>query len=298
MSAVNVKPEDIEESTAKMAKPEGLALSTAGVSIGSTIEVLWEVELEDGDTESVWWAAKVGVDDSSEEPGAARIDYVPQHGFEAETRRVILMADNWLWDAVNKDKLPYRKEGEPSPPSAAELEVKEEAEADGEEEGDDEEELPLGAAVKARFQGGEIYHAGTIMAVHADSEGGATYDVLYEDNVMEQNVPRDVIEVVDLTPAARQALEERENGGEVQANSINEFFEMFVTGLTSGPAFSRLTPEQQAVASEKVRAMRPHFEAELDEFKERRGWGALVTGADIKELLPRVMARVAAAGRA
>ena len=64
MSAVNVKPEDIDESTAKMAKPEGLALSTAGVSIGSTIEVLWEVELEDGDSESVWWAARVGVDES------------------------------------------------------------------------------------------------------------------------------------------------------------------------------------------------------------------------------------------
>ena len=97
----------------------------------------------------------------------------------------------------------------------------------------------------------------------------------------------DVIEVVT------DVVDEEE--GEVAANSSNEFFDLFVSSLTSGPKFASLTAEQQAVASEKVRGMRPHFEAELEELKERRGWGATVTGTDIKEMLPRVMARVARA---
>ena len=97
----------------------------------------------------------------------------------------------------------------------------------------------------------------------------------------------DVIEVVT------DVAEEEE--GEVAANSSNEFFEIFVSSLTSGPAFQNLPADKQAFASEKVRAMRPHFEAELEELKERRGWGATVTGADIKEMMPRVMARARAA---
>ena len=41
--------------------------------------------------------------------------------------------------------------------------------------------------------------------------------------------------------------------------------------------------------------MRPHFEAELTALRDARGWGASVDGDDIKELLPRVMARAKAA---
>ena len=42
-------------------------------------------------------------------------------------------------------------------------------------------------------------------------------------------------------------------------------------------------------------AMRPHFEAELTALRDARGWGAMVTGEDIKELLPRVARRAAQA---
>ena len=69
---------------------------------------------------------------------------------------------------------------------------------------------------------------------------------------------------------------------------------MFVSALTSGALFQKMTPEQQAVASEKVRGLRPHFEAELTTLKEARGIGASVSGDDIRELLPRVMARAKA----
>ena len=55
--------------------------------------------------------------------------------------------------------------------------------------------------------------------------------------------------------------------------------------------FARLSAEQQAFASEKVRAMKPHFDAELAIFREQRGWGAQVGAADIQAIVPKVMAR-------
>lgn len=108
-----------------------------------------------------------------------------------------------------------------------------------------------------------------------------------------QGVPREMIEEVQLDETVADELAE---GGDVSAHSTNEFFDTFVSSLTSGPAFARLTAEQQAIASEKVRKLRPHFEAELTALRERRGWGATVTGADIKEMLPRVMARAQGQG--
>ena len=59
--------------------------------------------------------------------------------------------------------------------------------------------------------------------------------------------------------------------------------------LTSSARFASLPPDKQQQASDKVRAMRPHFEAELNSLRDARGWGAMATGEDIKELLPRVM---------
>ena len=52
-----------------------------------------------------------------------------------------------------------------------------------------------------------------------------------------------------------------------------------------------LDPARQAVASEKVFAMRPAFEAELQALQDERGNAATVTGEDIKAMLPRVIAR-------
>lgn len=55
--------------------------------------------------------------------------------------------------------------------------------------------------------------------------------------------------------------------------------------------FQNLPPDKQRLASERVRTMRPHFEAELGVLRDARGWGAIVTGEDIKELMPKVMLR-------
>jgi hypothetical protein len=88
------------------------------------------------------------------------------------------------------------------------------------------------------------------------------------------------------------------HGAQICAESSSDFFALFVSTLTSSPAFSRLTAEQKAAASDKVQAMRPYFDAELTALRDERGWGALVTGEDIKALLPRVAARQASAARA
>ena len=64
-----------------------------------------------------------------------------------------------------------------------------------------------------------------------------------------------------------------------------------VSALTSGPMFARLSAEQQALASGKVQKMRPFFEQELEALRDERGWGATVTDVDIKQMLPRVIAR-------
>ena len=65
-----------------------------------------------------------------------------------------------------------------------------------------QEELPVGSAVKARFQGGELWRAGTVAEHNADG----TVDVLYEDRTLEQGVPRDLVRGVNLTLTQTQTL--------------------------------------------------------------------------------------------
>uniref|UniRef100_A0A7S2JJ40 Tudor domain-containing protein n=1 Tax=Haptolina brevifila TaxID=156173 RepID=A0A7S2JJ40_9EUKA len=178
------------EPPSQVARPSGQPLDAIGVAIGGTVEVLWDVELDDGSADAVWWAAKVEADASEDEAGAARLVYVADHGFEEETRRVLFLEGSFLWDTGLKERLPYRREGEAGPEldegeeeeNANEDDVKEEEEEE-EEEHNAAAEHSVGSTVKARFQGGERYCAGTIQAAHADG----TYDVLYEDHVLEQN---------------------------------------------------------------------------------------------------------------
>jgi hypothetical protein len=286
----------------KVAKPSGLSLSSANLAVGERVEVLWEVEMSDGSDEKIWWGAVILADaEGGDEPGACRLEYEAQHGFETEQRRVVIIEGSFLWDAALKEQLPYRKEGCEGPvlPEAEEAEAADGPTIeDGEEGGDDDEDededdgpppedsLPKGTAVKARFQGGDRAYAGTIHKARRDG----TYDVLYDaDHVLEEGVPRDVIEVVEMSSSVRAALASA--GSESTIDGSEELFSTFVSALTSGAMFSKLTAEQQAVASEKVRAMRPHFEAELAAFREERGWGATVTAEDIKVILPKIIAR-------
>ena len=238
MASVMDDPESV--STAhKVAKPDGLTLDTVGLKHGDRIEgarhrsflfshiytthfialnsaqrlsgllaVLWEVEMSDGTDESVWWGAVLA--DSSDE--GTMLTYEAQHGFETETRRVLFTEGSFLWDAGLRESLPYRREGEEGPP----LPQADEA-ADGEEVDEEDEEsshspataaapegsLPVGTAVKARYQNGNKYCAGVIHAAHADG----TYDVLYTaDSVLEEGVPVSGSHAQQLSRSSTQQL--------------------------------------------------------------------------------------------
>ena len=84
-------------------------------------------------------------------------------------RRVLFTSASALWDSALSEGLRWRAEGA--------------ACADGGEEGEEgeeeaaaaaDEELPVGGAVKARFQGGELWRAGTV----AEHNEDGTLDVL------------------------------------------------------------------------------------------------------------------------
>ena len=68
----------------------------------------------------------------------------------------------------------------------------------------------MGSAVKARFQGGALWRAGTVAEHNADG----TIDVLYEDRTLEQGVPRDLVRGVNLTQT-QTAGDASEGGGGV-----------------------------------------------------------------------------------
>ena len=152
---------------------------------------------------------------------------------------------------------------------------------DGDDESDDDG-LQLGAAVKARSQGGDAWVAGSIAALNGDG----TVDVLYEhSHTLEQGVPREFVQLVDGVAAS-------EPEGAAVADTIDSFFKMFVSALTSN-IFQKMTPEQQAVASEKGSAptLRPS-----STLKEARGIGASVSGGDTASAPARHGARQGAAG--
>lgn len=85
-----------------------------------------------------------------------------------------------LLDVALKESLKWRLEGGT---------CEDEEEEDDEANDGGEEELPIGSAVKARFQGGDLWCAGS---VNAHNEDG-TLDVLYEDHTLEQGIPRELV---------------------------------------------------------------------------------------------------------
>lgn len=263
--------------------PTGVPLSELSLAAGSRIEVMWEVEMSDDTDEKIWWGATLLEAEAEAEVGEASIRYDGRDGFAEETKRIVFASPTRMWDVALSEGLPWRVQGSTWEPKDDPEEAAEEAEAE-------QEALPVGSAVKARFQGGDTWHAATVAAENDDG----TLDVLYEDRTLEQGIPREFVRAVALSSAVAKALVEAEETPHA-AESIDAFFETFVTSLTSGAMFQRLPPERQQIASEKVRAMRPFFEAELRELMDERGRGAIVTGEDIKTMIPRVAARQAQA---
>lgn len=302
------------------------AFRSTGLSLGSRIQVLWSVQrITDGDAdgdaepepeeEDVWWSCVVEAEVFHGPDGrpAHRVRYDPSDelGFDEETRAVAFLrrADGTpaLLDLHDGEPMPWRLEdGE-----------------DGEEgeEGEEEAELaaacavhppgvlPPGTKVKARFQGGERAYAGEVHAVRygqsgAEGPGGdahsVLYDILYEDRVLEEGVPADLVERATVHAHSPASTSPRAGAGgapacdeEIAATSIEGFFSKFVAALMHGKAFSGLSAARKAAFAECVQRSRPHFEAELHNLASDRGYGTTVTAEDITQfILPRVLPQV------
>lgn len=266
--------------------PDALPLSSLRLAAGSSVEVCWDVEMTDGTDAQVWWKAEIH-EAQTEEAGHLLV-YEADHGFEAEERTVIFTSSTQLTDVELAQSLEWRELGstrELADVDSATLDAEEAAAASSD---DDAGPLQVGVLVKAQLDGSGAFFS----AVVAASNDDGTLDLQCDDQTLVQGVPRERVQPVAVSGEVAAALGREE---EECVEGVDAFFNTFVQALTSGAMFAKLSPEQQAVASAKVRGLRPHFEAELEAFRSDRGLGAVVTGEDIQAMLPRVMARSAAA---
>jgi hypothetical protein len=272
---------DNEPTDAKVARTDatdtklhGVSLDVLGLRDGDRIEVSWNVgeEGEESD-EHVWWPATV----RGGEGPAYVLQYEQLGETPAEDRRVTFLAPDTLFDLTERKSTPWRKEGEGS---------------SDEEDEEEEDGLAVGCDVKFKLteDGDAKYYAGKLMELKGD-----TVDILYggEDVPQEiQEVPRKLVEKVVIPKEVKREL--RRSDSEVSHGNVDEFFQAFVDSLTTSPLFQRLPADKQAIFAEKVHGMRPAFQEELDKVQAERGHGCIITGEDIKAIIPRVMAPGAA----
>jgi len=237
--------------------------------VGDRIEVLWNIADAQEEVD-VWWPAVV------QQRGASYIlAYEAEGEFSAEVRQVNFLGPDLLWDVKDARSTPWRRDGD-------------ESESESEAEG----EFPLGCHVKVRLE--DRSYAGVVCSRNEDG----TVDVLTEgitkenEEVIAEGVPLDKLEKVEMPEAARQEL--RRSDSEVSDfSTFDDFYNQFVRSITSGPSFTRLPAAAQALFAEKVNSLRPHFEREVIALRDERGIGSVLTGADVKEIMPRVMACLA-----
>lgn len=67
------------------------------------------------------------------------------------------------------------------------------------------------------------------------------------------------------------------------------FISRVTEGITHSNAFLSLSAAQQAEAASQIALMRHQLENSLDEIRATRGSGALVTGEDIRQILPNLV---------
>jgi hypothetical protein len=274
---------DSEATDAKVARTDstetlhGVSLQVLGLSVGDRIEVSWNMgeEGEDND-EHVWWPAVLA---SGAEPPAYVLQYEAIGETPAEERRVTFLSPDMLFDLTERKSTPWRKEGE-------------ESSEDEEEEGEEEEEegLTVGCDVKFKFteDGDGKWFAGKVVDL---KETGV--DILYGGEDVPhhiEDVPRKLVQKVVIPKEVRREL--RRSDSEVSHSNVDEFFQAFVTSCTASPSFRRLPAAKQAIFAEQVNGMRPAFEEELEKVQSERGHGCIITGEDIKVIIPKVTSQL------
>jgi hypothetical protein len=255
------------------------------LAIGDRLEVSWEVQCTDGSSDQVWWGGTL----QRSAKGALEVRYDAEHGFEEETREIAFWSQSEIRDLALNESLVWRQPG--AGDDEADQDEDEEAEAasnGAQKRARDVADLEPGTLVKARLDGSGRSFSASIETVNEDG----TFDLSYDGSLV-QGVPADMVEPVALETTVADALERGQAGEHI--DGVDAFFDAFIAALTSGPKFQKLTAHQQAVAGERVKALRPFFEEELAALRAERGHGALVTDADVQTMLPRVMARSQAA---
>ena len=260
---------------------------------GMALEVRWMVEqsTEDGESssEAVWWPCTLGdVAAASEGDGdwewTLTYDAMLERGFDAEKRTVSFVAAHLLVD------LQTRRASAASGGGAEEGIMQWRVAGD---EHEPPELLHVGTRIKARWQGGEEYHAGRVAGLNLDG----TYRVDYADGAFEESVARELIEVVEVESAVEHSEEEGDDDADGVVIGTDAMFDLVIRRMVQGPAFSSLPPDKQREASDKIAGLKILFEAELEQLKAHRGAGALVTQQDVMQILPRILAAAQAEGR-
>lgn len=265
-----------------MSEPNAeMSTEEVNLSIGDRLEVSWQVECIDGTSDQVWWGGTL----QRSAKGVLEVRYDAEHDFEEETREVAFWSPSELRDLALSESLLWRHPGA----GDDETDQDEEGEAEvsatsGQKRARDVADLGPGTLVKAQLDGSGRTFSAWIETVNDDG----TLDLAYDGSVV-QGVPADMVEPVALETTVADALERGEEGEHIDGTEA--FFDAFTAALTSGPTFQRLSAHQQAVAGEKVKALRTFFEEELAALRTKRGHGAMVTDADVQAMLPRVVAR-------
>lgn len=97
--------------------PAALTVEALGLTIGSRIEVRWDVIPDDPEAEaySKWWGASIlrQADPSDSQPGPCyALAYDAEEGFDAEERAVRITGQHELVDLVDGSALHWRRQGD------------------------------------------------------------------------------------------------------------------------------------------------------------------------------------------
>ena len=245
------------------------------VRAGMRLEVRWTIA-----DETIWWPCTIegvrGDGGDLRELGnewEVTYDAMPEYEYEEEHRRVIFVGRELLVD------LETRREAEDGEAEGGLMQWRPEGDSS-----EPDELLQAGTRVKARWQGGPTFHTGRVAALNYDG----TYAIDYADGDVEPEVPRNLIEVVEIDDASSEGGDyDAQEAGEVAGTDA--MFDLVIGRLVRGPVFSQLPSDQQLEASTKIAGLKVLFEAELEKIKTERGAGALVTQNDVLEILPRIL---------